>query len=60
MNIVNKGFTFYICIGKWGKPKISFTVTRSLRICLGFISINIGFWDLESWHRKILVKALTK
>lgn len=40
------GLSFYIAIGSWGKPRISWD--RGLRICLGFIAISIIGFDIEN------------
>jgi len=43
-------------LGKWSKPKIQWMkATRSLRICLGFVAIKIGLYDLERWEKKVLI-----
>lgn len=55
MQVVDYGFTIYLTIGKWSMPKIQLMgTTRSIRICLGFIAIKIGFYDIERWEKKVL------
>jgi len=54
-DIIKYGFTFYISFGGWSKPKIQIlSATRALRICLGFIAIKIGFYDIEQWVTLVL------
>jgi len=57
----DKGFTVYVTVGKWSKPKLHYVPSRrSVRLCLGFIAVSIGFFDIETFignrHRYIIHK----
>jgi len=41
-----KGLSFYICFGKWGKPRIDID-KQCFRIVLGFVAFAVLFYDLE-------------
>lgn len=51
---LNKGFSFYICIGKWSKPEIEISRSmKSVRICIGFIAVRAGFYDIEVYNNTL-------
>lgn len=47
-------------VGSWSKPRIYYVKEfKSLRFCLGFIFINIGFFDFTNWYN-LLLKEIKK
>jgi len=45
---IGGGMTFYICIGKWARPAFRFSWRiREARLCLGFVAVCIGMFDVE-------------
>lgn len=50
-----KGYTFYICFGKYGGFNFEFN-KRTKRICLGFISIALINKDIERLLYNLIIK----
>lgn len=58
--ITRKGVTFMFVVSSWSKPRIYYVKEfKSLRFCLGFIFINIGFFDFTNWYN-LLLKEIKK
>ena len=51
-----KGLHFYITIGKWATPKVQRLKSfRAVRICLGYIAIQLGGVCIEDRWREWIV-----
>ena len=56
---MNKGISFLICIGSYGGFDLHYS-SSTLRICLGWISFMIFFYDVERGIQSILESKTNK
>lgn len=57
--IIKPGLTIMFIVGAWSKPNIRYQKEfRAIRICLGFIFIEISARDFTAWYNKLLKEYL--